>query len=383
MTCTTSAPCIIAYDGEIAARVAECAALLAALDSNGTKTSLLLARIADTTYSNSTLTSELLQWSLLIDTVLKAVCVRHPFFHEDQFLNIMLHNSPVNREVWPYVAEAFSNIKEEFGDSITAAQATDTLRTLHVIEREKEMAETERFLVITAHLQSLIDHDSVPDSTFMMVQWLADSISGKQWKQLAVGTALSLDTLTWARALLDSLDMENAEDTAFYDLHDLAITLREDTLTWLDMSIGQKTVIEELADGETGMKGHAEVILALVNDTVLWREPEPFELPSMRLGEEEEIEEEDTGRIATESVTVYPNPFSNSFNITYVLEKEAEEFHVELFDLMGRNVRSIHYQGVTSGQLTVDLGECLGIYMLRIIADNKRIHQQKVVCLSP
>jgi len=375
------APCIVAYDGEIAAREAERTALLAALDSNGTKTSTLLAHIADSTYSNSTLTSELLQWSLLSDTVLKAACQRHPFFHENQILSIALNNSPVTREAWPYVVGTFNHMKEQYADSIIAAQNTDTLRTIRVIEREKEFAETNRYRVVTEHLQSFLDKDSIPDSTYMMIHYLTDSIVGRQWKQLAVGTALSLDSVSWARTLLDNIPLENEEDTAFYDLHNMAIALREDTLTWLDMNLTQRALIEGLADGETMMKGYAEAILSMLDDTILVRIPEEFVLPSERLGEED-VPPAPTIVERTEHIKVYPNPFSNIFNVHFELANEAKEVRFEVFDLTGRRLLSETASGVQTGTRILNLGPCKGLYLLRITADGRTVNTEKLVCVE-
>lgn len=375
------APCIVSYDEDIDLLELEKANLIADLDSNGTKTSLMLARLADTTYSNSALTANLLQWSLLSDTVLKAACLRHPFFNEDQILNIALGNSPVTQAVWPYIVGTFDFMKEEYADSIKAAQSTTSIRTVRAIEREKERLESTRHYVVMQHLQSFIDEDGTPDSTYAMIHWLTDSIVGKQWKQLAVGTALSLDTLTWASTLLTSIDVDNAEDSAFFALHNLAISLREDTLTWLDMDSTQRAQISALADGETMMKPHAEAVLALLADTFITRVPEHFEIPSYKRVEEETQPEPITTR-RREHVDVFPNPFSNSFSLRYALADEADKVRVEIFDLVGRSVKTVELRKTQSGQITVELNECLGIYILRMTADNKQVHQQKLVCLN-
>jgi hypothetical protein len=375
------APCIVSYDEDIEVLELEKANLIADLDSNGTKTSLMLARLADTTYSNSTLTANLLQWSLLSDTVLKAACLRHPFFNEDQILNIALGNSPVTQAVWPYIVGTFDYMKEEYADSIKAAQSTTSIRTVRAIEREKERLESTRHYVVMQHLQSFIDEDGTPDSTYAMIHWLTDSINGKQWKQLAVGTALSLDTLTWASTLLAAIDVDNAEDSAFFALHDLAITLREDTLTWLDMDSTQHAQIVALADGGSMMKPYAEAVLALLTDTFITRVPEHFEIPSYKRVEEETQSEPIVSR-RKEQVTVFPNPFSNNFQISYGLEKEASELRIEIFDLLGRAVHSQSNNETQYGTVRISLDECLGIYVLRMTADGRQVHQQKVVCLQ-
>jgi len=301
--------------------------------------------------------------------------------------NSTLSNSPVTRDVWqwayPKIGWAGPN-----AEVVLSAQKTDTLRTLRTlraIEREKEVLESDRYQVVMQRLDAFIDRDSIPDSTLLMIHWLSDSIIGKQWQMLAVGTALSLDTLTWARTMLDNIDLENAEDTAFYQLHDLFITLREDTLTWFDMDGTQKAMIEGLAQGQTLMRGYAETVLALLADSFVTRIPEHYEPPSAKMGEEEDEDEEvqPSALAVEERVAVYPNPFTNSFHVDYLLNEEAHEIMVEVFDLVGRSVKTVQERNVRSGRLTVDLGECLGIYILRMTVDRRQVHQQKLVCLRP
>jgi hypothetical protein len=81
-------------------------------------------------------------------------------------------------------------------------------------------------------------------------------------------------------------------------------------------------------------------------------------------------------------VTVFPNPFSNNFNLSYSLPSEAQNLQVEVFDLIGRSVKTVQLENVQNGQMTIELGECRGIYILRMTADGKQVHQQKMVCLS-
>jgi len=48
----------------------------------------------------------------------------------------------------------------------------------------------------------------------------------------------------------------------------------------------------------------------------------------------------------------------------------------------GRTVKSQQLRDVEKGTVNIDLGQCLGIYLLRMEADSRRIHQQKVVCVQ-
>jgi hypothetical protein len=363
-------------DAALTALGSERSAALTGLD--GGNTASMLVHIADSTYSTSTLTTDLLGPALLSDTVLKAACQRYTFFHENAFTQIIIKNSPLSYPVWKDVVEyGFPKIKVFLRDSITDAQATDSVRTLEVMRREIMAARNDHFETVNDILGLYVEADSIP----ALIHYLADSLATKEYKKLAVGTALSYDTISWARAILDSLELENANDSVFYEFEDLAVSLAGDTLTWFALDSGQLVRMWELAESEFDIAIHAQAVLGLVLDTVFERTPEPMiDGPFFR--RDEESTDEPVRSLAVKNIKVYPNPFSNSFNVEYALEQETSELTIEVFDLVGRNVRSTKLSNVQSGKVTIDLNECLGIYLLRMMADGKQIHNQKVVCLQ-
>jgi hypothetical protein len=348
------------------------------LDSGNTTG--LLANIADTTYNTATLASELLASGFLSDTVLKAAAQRHPFFHENAFTEMVINNSPLSFPVWKDVAEhSFPKIKVFLRDSITAAQLTDTLRTLEVIRRELMMARSDHFETVNEILGLYVEADSIP----ALITYLVDSLGTPEYRKLAVGTALSYDTVSWARTILDNLDLENANDSAFYEFNDIAVSLAEDTLTWFALDSVQRSRMWELAESPYDIAINAQAVLGLVLDTIFERTPEPLPTaPSAKMGEEEPETEAQQRVLSTQSIKVFPNPFRNSFNVEYVLETDAQELRTEVFDLMGKKVKEVVLRNVQSGTVSIDLGQCLGIYLLRMEADSRRIHQQKVVCVQ-
>jgi hypothetical protein len=129
------------------------------------------------------------------------------------------------------------------------------------------------------------------------------------------------------------------------------------------------------------MKGYAEAVLALRSDSSITRTPEPLpELPSERRGQEEVNQQLD--RSATADVVVYPNPFLNDFNVNYSLNDEAETLRFEVFDMTGRRIRDTTVRNTTQGIVTVDLSPCIGLYMLRVVADGEVVHFNKLICLE-
>lgn len=346
------------------------------------RTDTLLAHIADTNYNKQTLTDELVQYSFLSDTVMNATCSRTPFFTAAQFQDIMVHNSPVSERVWPYLKDALDamDVKDKaHKDTIIEAQANDTLRTAGAIERDMAVAHTQRFEGIATMLNYYTAYDTVPDSTYALIHFLADSLPDKQWNRVAVGVALKADTTSWARSILDSIPKENADDSTFYDYYDLAISLKEDTLTWFDVDSTQRSLVDNIASGTSSVKYRAEAVQMLLDDTVFVRIPEQVpQEPSERRGYEETPEQD---LVSESKVTVYPNPFSNEFTVSYTLPDTVNELTFEVFDLTGRLVLSETVSSTYSGKRVLNVGDCKGLYVLRLNADGYMVRSEKLVCI--
>lgn len=355
--------------------------LIADLDSGYTDT--LVAHLLDTNYSNATLVTELLQWSFLSDTVLKEACNRHPFFKEADFQDIILANSPVTREVWPTLDSALSKVKAAYADTIRGAQSTDTLRTVRTIQREEEQTRTQRFNSITDIVALQTDADSIPDSTYAMIRFLADTLPEVQWKMMAVDVCMSLDTLTWARDVLDSIPLITNEDSAYHDFQDLALDLKEAGKTWLEMDSTQNATLNALASDSTFMMSRAQAVQMLLGDSTMIRIPEQIPgNPSWRVAGTEEDQGQDEPPAEASEFKVYPNPFSNRFALEYVLEEEATDVRMEIRDLAGRLIRQQRLTNVKAGVEVFDMGPCNGIYILSVIADERRVHQEKLLCVE-
>ncbi len=247
------------------------------------------------------------------------------------------------------------------------------------IGREGAAVRSDLFETVNDILGLYVEADSIP----ALIHYLTDSLATKEYKKLAVGTALSYDTVSWARNILDNLVLENANDSIFYEFNDLAVSLAEDTLTWFDLNGAQITRMWELAESPFDIAIHAQAVLGLVLDTIFERTPEPFPFePSGKLGEEETSEGERAVAAREAVVRVYPNPFSNTFNVQYELANEAGEVRFEVFDLTGRSLLLETVNGVQSGVRSLNLGPCKGFYLLRVVADGRTVKSEKLVCIE-
>lgn len=348
-----------------------------ALDSMLTDT--LIAHLSDTLYSRTTLRNELLNHSLLSDTVLKLMLWRKPLFTDEQVLDVILANSPVSQEVGNYLYPKLDSLKAGYGDSILSVQSADYPRTLTVIKRETDVLQSDWFDAV----ENIIYLYSEADSTGELLSYLNDSLGTKDYKKLAIGLALESDSIIIARSMLDSLTLENEADTAFYEYYDLATELAEDSLTWFDMDSLQRVKINEIAESSYEENTLAQGVIALVDDTLFFRIPEALPDSSGKWDENETPPQQNqTIAPANEQVQIYPNPFSNSFTVSYTLAKEALLVETEVYDVLGRTVAKYTDNNISAKTRQINIGTCNGIYLCRVKADGKVIHQSKQVCMG-
>ena len=264
------------------------------------------------------------------------------------------------------------------GEGLGYWAAQNTTRTMGAIDFDLESARSERFAAIMGHLEQLTDVDHTLDSVPLAINYLW-SRGDLEFKRLAVGCALGLDSVELARGLLDSLPLTTKEDSTFYDYHDLLITLREGNKTILDLKGPELDPIHDLAYSESSLNAMAEAILALHADSAIIRWHE--ELPDERRGQHAQSAPLAIP-IAEAKVTVYPNPAMNQFVVKYALGKEARLLVAEVFDVTGRSVYTKSLNATQNGELNIELAPCSGVYSVRLMADGLPVSFTKLICFD-
>jgi hypothetical protein len=347
------------------------------------QTDSLLAHLADSTYSNSTLISELQANGLLSDSVLLAVITRNPSFSDNSFTLLIVQNAPVCHKVWKRVLEKSADFKQENKDTLHYAQAYNTLRTVQQIKWEKHVAENKWYDAVGNILKNYAASDTTEEMHDTIFSFLVDTLGTKTFKKLAVGYGLEVGKVTESRTLLDSLNLLNAADSSFYNYYDLAVSLAEDTLTWFSMDSLQKAKLITIA-ADTIFDEHilAQSVLSLINDTTYIRTPEPMPGDTGLF----KMAEQPPSTIPTEPVAsnffkVFPNPSENNFTFSYKLTEKCN-LTVIVNDLQGRIVFSKRLAETETGELNIDLSPCNGMYILYVTNTLKQIYNHKLVCIS-
>jgi hypothetical protein len=263
-------------------------------------------------------------------------------------------------------------------NDIITAQQTSSIRTLTNIEKDMAVAETEFYKAVNDVLYYYSSNEDIDSLTW----YLEDTLDTDASHILLVGTLLDLDNATDARTILEGIDLDDdTNEEAIYNFYDIAVSLAEESKTWFEMSEGQTDTIQTLAASEYDIAVNAQAVLSLVFDSVYTRVPEA--LPESKWdGEQPQVQQQQEEENSLRKINIYPNPFNNNFNINYMLEQEAENVRIEVYDLLGRNIFTKAIANTASGTINIDLAECLGVYVLRIFADEKQVHKEKLICMQ-
>lgn len=150
---------------------------------------------------------------------------------------------------------------------------------------------------------------------------------------------------------------------------------------WFDMDGAQQTLVNNIASGHSSLKFQAQAVQMLLGDSNVVRIPEQLpEAPSGKWGNDENPTPPETPFAASE-VKVYPNPFSNEFTVSYTLPDTVSQLKFEVFDLTGRLVLSEIVTSTYTGTRVLNVGDCKGLYVLRLNADGYMIRSEKLICI--
>ncbi len=340
------------------------------------RTDTLLAHIADTNYNKQTLTDELVQYSFLSDTVMNATCSRTPFFTASQFQDIMVHNSPVSERVWPYLKDALDamDVKDKaHKDTITEAQANDTLRTAGAIERE----------LARLRLFQTLKHDTIYtlDSTFNA---FIDTMELTAYQDLdSVMNRLSFPLDSASKAQLLGITTKVTPKDTLQSLLKEVLEIGVDhyysgDTSWTSQDILDLREYAALCPFKYGPGVyHARVLLLNMDTslTIYQNICEEAVAPSMRLAAPIRPEKEEADN---HGLKLYPNPTTGAVTIDCQL-KDEDVAELRIFDMSGRQVyRNNEVCGANTVELQ-DLSE--GLYHCVLVINGNATLSEKLVIL--
>lgn len=344
------------------------------------QTAILLINIANSSYANSTLYSDLQSAALLSDDVLAAIWGRYPTFTQNQIFSLLIANSPVSPAMWKTIVGECNKLGYDY-DTLAYAQAFNTVRTVQRIKWDMQAANTDWHQSAKDLMNYFAFADTTEEMHDSLFAYLRDTLGTKTFKKIAIGYGLEIGRVGDSRTVLNSLDLEDGADTSFYNYYDLAVSLSEDSLTWFGMDSAQKAQIHAISETAYDEATLAQAVVSLTEDWEYNRVPEKAVVEEERLAEMNSTTPQTQQASNTKQVMVYPNPFENSFNISYSLDKEGD-LSIEVFDVMGRAIRKENLQNVQSGSIVFNLNECLGVYFVRVSSGSKKLFNGKMICIN-
>ncbi|MBA2421709.1 MAG: T9SS type A sorting domain-containing protein, partial [Chitinophagales bacterium] len=187
----------------------------------------------------------------------------------------------------------------------------------------------------------------------------------------SIGYFIAASNFAEAEQQLSSLQLNDADDSAFYQLTQLQIDLFQTGNSWFDMNDDQEKLIRTIAFDTSNMSRGAKNILELVYGEYY---PEEFPVP---------FKTQD-GRIAQQSIPLmpqfilFPNPATNEFTVQFNTEIQNPADFI-IYNLSGQEVyRTKLAEGVT--QLIINSsGWEPGFFLCQLKADNRTLFIQKLI----
>ena len=361
--------------------------VLAYLDSS--QTQMLLDTVYNLNTNDTILTTILKDHSPLSDTVLTAYLVRDTTKTEPNFRDVWLKNLPAAKPVWNGLLVELDALKDQaIEDTLRGAQTNNPLATtVTALAREIRYYAGRTHAAADRYVMHYVGNDSLD-----FVKPYMDTVGLYPLRLALLGAEITDRNWDEADSSLAKLPLTTSNDTAVYDLYQMRIDLGRDTLSLFDLSSADSTRVWEIAnDTMLDASLMAKGMLTVMLDTLFIFRPEPFELPSGRMGieEDEDLEnetEEFISRSPTESeyFRAYPNPFSNSTTIKYDLGKDCEQgCKLRLYDLQGREIfAQILYSDDGKGTVVVDMSRYNnGLYYCSLYGNQQLLQTEKLILM--
>ena len=210
------------------------------------------------------------------------------------------------------------------------------------------------------------------DTTDEVMLDLLDEIGGKRADMAKVTYRYALNDYDSARTLLEEYELEDVNDTLFYNIFDMLIYQGEQSTNLLEFDSARIATLAELGEGEGRAAAHARNAVEFLVDSIRW------------LVHLEEWGEEKKGREASAdtraSIRNHPNPFSHSTTVYY--STRSGEGELVIVNLFGMEKIRVELAQV-SGQIEVsgkDLGS--GIHFLLLYERGKLAATDKMILIK-
>ena len=241
-------------------------------------------------------------------------------------------NLPCPKLVWDSLSVYLDTDRkyDSIRDSLAKLQVENPLQiTRTELVRSKIQADGSWQLQIGAIVQYYAEQDSL----LALIPFYKDSLANRGFEKELIGAYLTLDSVSIARNVLDSLVLIDRNDTLFATYTDLYLEMIEDTITWLQLDSMQIEKLESLSRVESIIQNYALAARALRGDTIYHRYPQLEEVVSSRIANSE-IQQERKLELRND-IKLYPNPNQGNFNLE-IYSEQRQTISIDIVDVTGR-----------------------------------------------
>lgn len=235
----------------------------------------------------------------------------------------------------------------------------------------------QRMELIHEMLAALIDDDKM-DSIIPFLENVPDT----EAKWLLVPEYISVKRFTDAETVLNNLPKDNLERQKKDEYYKVHIELGKTDRIPTDMTVVEKSTVEQVALTETEISYNAKAMLHFWFNEKYEPELAVFSSNKMAGNENEELSEELIPSVVFNNENriskIYPNPNDGQMRMDYLLDAVST---LTIYDVIGRMMDTYKINGNGSLQISNrNLKE--GIYFYEVISENELLLKDKLVIIK-
>jgi hypothetical protein len=341
------------------------------------ETSEIINSITSAEVTNNDLMELLISNSPLSDVVLNSVINNRDSLSSAQIVSLFIPNTPVSNSILPTFLNVLSVLDEIDADTLRSLQGFNpNYSTLTQFQRIIDNTETKRQIALNDLIRYFIDSDSIYEA----IELLKGEYSLES-KQALIGTYITINELDSAEDLLEGLSLASSEDSAYFDLYNIYISLKRDVKSIWELDSAQKARMMEIASmcPVSLPTGNAQIALHLVYginfDTCEAEE-------GFRTGTNVYINNKEENYYNPEYLgKVFPNPFTDKTYIPYFIPKGSHAT-ISIYAMDGN---LIFTKALIDGNnfIQIDLTKyCSGLYLCYLNIDEGKIIERKKLILN-
>ncbi len=339
---------------------------------DGGRTNDLINLVNDPMTTDQAVYDTLMLYSPFLSDEVLMVAINRSTFHDSYLFDILLLHSGLSPLVMEELANRSPAMLQGLYDSLMIWQDSIAARDTLVAQIQSLLRDAQ--LEFNELLRNYEDSGLV-DSVIYQLSLLSDVNSKGKY----INMLIELGDFSTASTKIVSLDSNDPEQEDLQTFENIHLGLKNGGNNWFAVTQNQREELRELATHENSVAKHAQAVLILIEDTMIYTFPDTTILAPNGPASQPQSTKRAIGNSI--QMLVFPNPFTNSINVEYFLPNQNKGVvFLKVYTIQGRLIKEVNLGLNKKGRIKVSLDEAaLGMYIAQLVQNGAIIKTVKLV----